>query len=450
MSTQSWWELGISIVALLIMAAAATVDATANVVSRHQLRSLAEQRGRSRTVQSLLDPRRALGTSVLVVQALAIAVAASLLTTFALREFGTAEHLIAILSVAVVFVVLGQIVPRALAGARPERAIGLLLSFAAGFTLLALPITWFTDRAAAWLVRAWPGDTEYAPPDETEEQFRALAMESTGEDDVIEEDERQMIDAVLHLEETRARDIMVPRVDIVAAEENEPTDSMLKRIIDAGHSRLPVYRDSIDHIVGVLYAKDLLPYVVGDTEQPNLSELLRPAHIVPESKRIDDLLTELRRKRVHIAIVVDEYGGTAGLVTIEDILEEIVGEIQDEYDVELPLMEILSEREILADGRLPLDDVAETFGIEFEGDEEGTVAGYVHRHLGRLPEEGDHFNADGLRIEVVAVEGRRVRQLRFERDDSPAGGGDDRPPNDDDDYDAPPDVSDLFPPPTRE
>ncbi len=432
------------------MAAAATVDATANVVSRHQLRSLAEQRGRSRTVQSLLDPRRALGTTLLVVQTLAIAVAASLLTTFALREFGTAEHLIAILSVAVVFVVLGQIVPRALANARPERAIGLLLTFAAVFTLIALPITWITDRVVVWLVNAWPGSTGYVPQDETEEQFRTLTMDATGEDDIIEEDERQMIDAVLHLEETRGRDIMVPRVDIIASEENEPTNTILKRIIDAGHSRLPVYRDSIDQIIGILYAKDLLPYVVGDTEQPNLAELLRPAHIVPESKRIDDLLTELRRKRVHIAIVVDEYGGTAGLVTIEDILEEIVGEIQDEYDVELPLVERLSEREILADGRLPLDDVAEAFGIQFEGDEDGTVAGYVHRHLGRLPEEGDHFSADGLRIEVVAVEGRRVRQLRVERDDAPTGELDVTSPNDGDDHDAPPDVSDLVPPPPRE
>lgn len=449
MSSQSWWELGISIVALLIMAAAATVDATSNVVSRHQLRSLAEQRGRSRTVQGLLDPRRALTTSLLVVQALAIAVAASLLTTFALREFGTAEHLIAIVSVGVVFVILGQIVPRALAAAHPERAIGLLLAFASAFTLLTMPITWLTDRVVSWLIRIWPG-AEYVPPDDTEEQFRSLAMDGTGEDDIIEEDERQMIDAVLHLEETRARDIMVPRVDIVAAEESEETHAILRRIIEAGHSRMPIYRDSIDNIVGILYAKDLLPYVVGETEQPKLADLLRPAHIVPESKRIDDLLTELRRKRVHIAIVVDEYGGTAGLVTIEDILEEIVGEIQDEYDVELPLVERLSDREILADGRLPLDDVAEAFGIQFEGDEDGTVAGYVHRHLGRLPVEGDEFSADGLRIEVVSVEGRRVRQLRVQRYDAATD-----PPiitalNDDDDFDAPPDVSDLVPPPSRE
>ena len=439
MTGQSWWELGVSIVALLLMAAAATVDATANVVSRHQLRNLAEQRGRTRTVQSLLDPRRSLGTSLLLVQALTIAVAASFLTSVALRELGTAEHLVAILAVAFVFIVLGQIVPRALASAKPERAIGVLLVLAGFFTLITSPITFVMDRATYWLAHAWPGHPAIVPPDDTEEQFRALTLE-TGTDDVIEEDERQMIDAVLHLEETRARDIMVPRVDIVAVAENESTSAILDRIIHAGHSRLPVYRESIDQITGILYAKDLLPYVVGTAVQPNLAELLRPAHIVPESKRIDDLLTELRRNRVHIAIVVDEYGGTAGLVTIEDILEEIVGEIQDEYDVEKPLVEHLSDRELLADGRLPLDEVAEAFGIQFTGEDDGTVAGYVHRHLGRLPEEGDQFTADGLRIEVVAVEGRRVRQLRFQRDGDVAEGNPPSEPSADDSADPEPDL----------
>ncbi|MDQ3411216.1 MAG: hemolysin family protein [Chloroflexota bacterium] len=423
MSGQSWWELSVSIVALLVMAAAATVDATANVVSRHQLRQMADQRDRLRTVQSLLDPARSLHTSLLVVQAITIAVAASLLTTVALREFGTAEHLIAILAVTIVFLILGQIVPRALASVQPERAIGLLLALAGFFTLLVRPITYITERVVDWLAHAWPGHPAIVPPDDYEEQFRSLTREGGGEDDIIEAEERQMIDAVLRLEETRARDIMVPRVDIVAVEASDATRAILAKIIEAGHSRLPVYRESIDRIIGILYAKDLLPYVIGDAVQPNLIELLRPAHIVPESKRIDDLLTELRRNRIHIAIVVDEYGGTAGLVTIEDILEEIVGEIQDEYDVELPLFEQLSERELLADGRLPLDEVAEAFGIQFVGEGDGTVAGFVHRHLGRLPVEGDHFAADGLQIEVVAVEGHRVRQLRFRRED-----GDEAPP----------------------
>ena len=418
MTSQSWWELIVAVIALVIMTGAALVDATSSLISRHQLRAVGDQRGRARTVGGLLDPRRTLSSSMLAVQAIAIAVAASVLTTLIEREIETGEHILAVVIVSVVFLVFGQIVPRALAAVRPERAIGLLLAFAALLSLLALPVTFLVDRAATWLTGVWPGHPPIVPPEEREDHLRAIT-DDNGDPEVIEADEREMIDAVLQLEETRARDIMVPRVDIVAVELNTPVSELLARIIEAGHSRLPVYQESIDRIIGVIYAKDLLPSLVADATAPRLLDLLRPAHIVPETKRIDDLLTELRRDRVHMAIVVDEYGGTAGVVTIEDILEEIVGEIQDEYDTELPLFERLSDRELLADGRLPLDEVAATLGIEFAGDD-GTVAGFVHRHLGRLPVEGDCFAADGLEIEVVAVEGHRLRQLRFRRPDETA------------------------------
>jgi CBS domain containing-hemolysin-like protein len=232
---------------------------------------------------------------------------------------------------------------------------------------------------------------------------------------MIEAEEREMIDNVLHLEETTVREIMVPRVDVVAVEETTSPRELVATITGAGHSRLPVYRETIDQIVGVLYAKDLLPFVIGTTEELPLAKLVRPAYVVPESKRVDDLLTELRRNRVHIAIVADEYGGTAGLVTIEDILEEIVGEIQDEYDVEVPLVERIGAGELIVDGRLPLEDVAEAFGLEFAEDDYGTVAGFVQHHLGRLPVEGDRLDAEGLGVEVLDVEGRRLRRLRLTR-----------------------------------
>jgi CBS domain containing-hemolysin-like protein len=252
------------------------------------------------------------------------------------------------------------------------------------------------------------------PPVGTEEELRGIAFD--GDDGgVIEAEEREMIDNVLHLEATTARDIMVPRVDVVAVEERTPPREIVDTITGAGHSRLPVYRESIDRIVGVLYAKDLLPFVIGNTQELPLAKLVRPPYVVPESKRVDDLLTELRRNRVHIAVVADEYGGFAGLVTIEDILEEIVGEIQDEYDVEVELVERVGEGELIADGRLPLADVAEEFGLSLGEDDSGTVAGFVQRHLGRLPEEGDRFETAGLAVEVVAVEGRRVRRLRLLR-----------------------------------
>jgi CBS domain containing-hemolysin-like protein len=226
-----------------------------------------------------------------------------------------------------------------------------------------------------------------------------------------------MIDNVLHLEETTARDIMVPRVDIVAVEEGASPREIVDAITETGHSRLPVYRESIDQIVGVLYAKDLLPFVIGATRTLPIEQLVRPPYVVPESKRVDDLLAELRRNRVHIAVVADEYGGTAGLVTIEDILEEIVGEIHDEYDEETVLLERISDNEIIADGRLPIEEVETALGLELIGEDDpyGTAAGFVHWHLDRLPQPGDRFDAQGLRAEVLDMEGHRLRRLRLTR-----------------------------------
>jgi Mg2+/Co2+ transporter CorC len=173
----------------------------------------------------------------------------------------------------------------------------------------------------------------------------------------------------------------------------------------------------------VLYAKDLLPFVIGPTEALPLVSLLRPTYVVPESKRVDDLLEELRSARIHLAIVADEYGGTAGIVTFEDILEEIVGEIQDEYDKEVPLFEIVSEDEVLADGRLAVEDIEHTLDVEFEEDDYGTMGGFVQKHLGRVPQEGDTLTAEGVSIEVLEVERHRVRKMRVRRVD-----GDDVPP----------------------
>jgi CBS domain containing-hemolysin-like protein len=413
-SGESWGELIVAAAALAVMAVAAALEASAALISRHRLRELAEERGRQRTVQALLDPRRSLVASLRVVEAIAIAIAASLLTTVTLREWDTAEHVVAVVIVGAVFLLFGQALPRVLANARPERVALLLVGAAGLLALLARPLTWLVDETVRGLSRLMPGG-DGPPAVGAEAEFRSVALEDH-DHGLIEPAEREMIDNVLHLEETTARDIMVPRVDIIAIEEAAPLSEIVATITRAGHSRLPVYRESIDHVVGVLYAKDLLPFVVGTTRRPPLSLMLRPAHIVPESKRIDDLLTELRRNRIHIAIVADEYGGTAGLVTIEDILEEIVGEIEDEYDtLPPPLLERVGDDEVLADGRVPIADVAELLGLDLGDDAGGTAAGFVHEHLERLPSEGDRVEAAGMRIEVLAVEGHRLRRLRATR-----------------------------------
>jgi putative hemolysin len=406
--------IAIAALSLLLMAGAATVEASAGLISRQRLRQAGL--GRERSVQALLDPRRSLVSALQLVQAIAISLAASLVTFVIVREGWGGAVPIAVVVISAIFLIFGQAVPRALARTRPSASAGLLLGFAQFLSALVRPLCALSDGAANLLTRLFGGEHPESVPSGSEDELILRGLDDD-EDDVIEPEERAMIDNVLHLEETTARDIMVPRVDIVAVDEEASPREIVDTVTEHGHSRVPVYRESIDHIVGILYAKDLLPFVIGSTRTLPLKSLVRPAYVVPESKRIDDLLTELRRNRVHIAVVADEYGGTAGLVTIEDILEEIVGEIHDEYDEETILIERINEHEIIADGRLPIEEVEEALALELTDDDDpyGTAAGFVHWHLDRLPQPGDTFEAQGLRAEVLEMEGHRLRRLRLTR-----------------------------------
>src|SRR5215203_4971577 len=398
------------------MAGAATVEASAGLISRQRFRQAASGSNRERSVQSLLDPRRSLVSALQLVQAIAIALAASLITYVIMIEGGHGPVVIAVVIVSALFLLLGQAVPRALARTRPTATAGALLSLARFVATLVRPLSALSDAAADFFTRLFGGEHRDTVPAGSEDELLIITRDDH-DDGVIEPEERKMIDNVLRLEETTARDIMVPRVDIVAVAEDASSQDIVDLMTEKGHSRLPVFRESIDEIIGILYAKDLLPFVIGSTRTLPIKRLLRPVYVVPESKRLDDLLGELRRNRVHIAVVADEYGGTAGLVTIEDILEEIVGEIHDEYDEETTLLEQVSDREIIVDGRLPIEEIEGALGVLFTGEDDpyGTAAGFVHWHLDRMPQEGDHFDAHGIRAEVLDVEGHRLRRLRLTR-----------------------------------
>jgi len=408
--------IAIAIVSLLVMAGAATVEASAGLISRQRFRQAASGANRERSVQTLLDPRRSLVSALQLVQAITIGLAASLITYVITRENGHGPVVIAVLVTGVIFLFFGQAVPRALARTKPSATAGVLLTLCRFVATLVRPLAALSDAAADFLTKLFGGEHPDTVPAGSEDELLIITRDDD-DDGVIEPEERKMIDNVLRLEETTARDIMVPRVDIVAVAEDASSQDIVDLMTEKGHSRLPVFRESIDEIIGILYAKDLLPFVIGSTRTLPIMRLLRPVYVVPESKRLDDLLGELRRNRVHIAVVADEYGGTAGLVTIEDILEEIVGEIHDEYDEETTLLEQVSDREIIVDGRLPIEEIEGALGVLFTGEDDpyGTAAGFVHWHLDRMPQEGDHFDAHGIRAEVLDVEGHRLRRLRLTR-----------------------------------
>jgi len=229
-----------------------------------------------------------------------------------------------------------------------------------------------------------------------------------------------MINAVMELGARRVHEVMVPRVAIVALPASTSFDEAIDKIIEEGHSRVPIYETSVDEVVGILYAKDLLPFLKTTAAKgSDLRVLLRTPVFVPESMSVDDLLHEFQRRKVHIAIVLDEYGGTAGLVTIEDLLEEIVGEIQDEYDEEEPLIEALDNDHFRVDGRASVDDLEDLWDTRLvleDDDEYDTIGGLVYHRVGGIPQPGDEIRIDGMRLTVETTDGRRVGKVLIARE----------------------------------
>ena len=271
---------------------------------------------------------------------------------------------------------------------------------------LFLPLTWL-------LLKMLPAESLSAfQPVMTEEDLKDWVA-SDNEEGGLQEEERRMIYSIFQFGETLAREIMVPRIDVTALDVDTPLSDAMQTVISSGHSRVPVYEETVDNIIGLLYAKDLLLIHTETLSSVSLSALLRPAYFVPETKKVDELLAEMQTQRIHMAIVVDEYGGFAGLVTLEDIVEEIVGEILDEYDQteEQPFVQVGSQEYIFL-GQISLDDFNEVMQEDLTDEEADTLGGYLYDQLGRVPAEGETLDVGDLRLTIEQVNGRRIRRVR--------------------------------------
>jgi CBS domain containing-hemolysin-like protein len=249
----------------------------------------------------------------------------------------------------------------------------------------------------------------------TEEEALAVAESPTG-DGVLEQDERAMIHGVIGMSQRPVREVMSPRIDVAALPATATVDDVLDMVVQSGHSRIPLYKESVDDVEGVAYAKDLLKHLKSGALTDLVAPLARRTYFVPESKKVDELLQEMQRQGVHIAVVVDEYGGTAGVVTIEDLLEEIVGEIRDEYDEneEEPIL-LVGDNEAIVSARYSIRDLEEHFGLDLDQEEIDTVGGLVYHRLGKMPQVGDRITVDGCELTVLEAVGRRVRKVRVVR-----------------------------------
>ena len=298
----------------------------------------------------------------------------------------------------------------------------------AAYYLVARHPAWsarYSAPALRVLVRNWGLRTTEAPLGENalsqNGQSGFGVSSDAGEPEITEEElvnlddkDREMLRSILRLDVSTAREIMVPRLDMVAVELKTPLEQVAERFIESGHSRLPVYEDTIDQIAGVIHSRDLLALLVEGRLDADLSGVIRPAFFIPESKRLDGLLQEMQQKALQFAIVVDEYGGTEGLVTMEDLLEEIVGEIEDEFSKSEDPITNLGDGAVIIDAGVTTEDLEELFGAKLQHPDFDTVGGYVYRTLGRMPQVGDIVTVDDLSIEVISILGRRLRKLRVE------------------------------------
>jgi CBS domain containing-hemolysin-like protein len=282
------------------------------------------------------------------------------------------------------------------------------------------PLRWLANGLIAISRLVTPGKHTREGPYVSEGEILALADVAL-EEDVIEGDERRLIHSILDFGDTVAREVMKPRTDMVAVEARARVADVLEVAFAAGYSRIPVYENGVDDIVGIVYTKDLMKAEREGHAQDEVRELVRPAYFVPETKRVAPLMREMQKTHNHMAIVVDEYGGTAGLVTLEDLLEELVGEIVDEYDVEEPRVEELGEGLLRVNASLPIDEVSELLGVELPEGDWDTLGGFFYSLLGHLPTEGESVRYDGHLLTAEKVEGRRISRVRIEKlTDEPA------------------------------
>lgn len=422
------WSIVLITTLILLNAFFAMAEIALVSVRKTRIKQLIEEGvQRARTVQRLVeDPTRLLATvqigvtlvgffasaagAVTLAQPVADIFERTGIPILANNASGLAVFLVTLV-IGYLSLVVGEISPKSLALQHAERvalwSAGPLMFLSVVLYPLIRIVTWSSNL----LVRPFGGTASFSPPVVTEEELKML-VEAGEEEGVLEEDEREMIHSIFEFTDTVVRKVMVPRIDMKTVDVEAPIDELLDVIMKAGHSRIPVYEEDVDHIVGVVHAKDLLRGLHEHDRNIDIRQLMRPPYIIPENKKVDELLAEFKKSKIQLAIVVDEYGGTAGVVTIEDLLEEIVGDIMDEYDVEEPMVEVIDENTSVVDARMPIDEINEQMDLAFPEEEFDTIGGFVFGLFGKQPHLGESVEYDGAELVIEKTDGRRIQKVK--------------------------------------
>lgn len=381
-------------------------------LSRIRLRNMVEERIKNADkISRLLDDPNRLLSSILVGNNLVNNGASALTTALAIQMFhgdtGSGAG-VATAFITIVILIFGEITPKTIAAQKAERVALVVVNVIAVVVFVLRPAVRVLNVVTGGLIHLFGCDPHERSPIITEAELKTIVNVSH-EEGVLESEERIMINNIFDFGDAKAKDVMTPRTDVAAVSYDVTYDAFVELIKEEGYSRLPVYRDDIDNIIGILYVKDIF-FV--DANDFSAEEYMREAFFTYETKPVAELFAQMRSNRLAVAIVLDEYGGTAGLATLEDIIEEIMGEIVDEYDDEQDEIEVIQENEYVVEGSTRLEDFNKMVGSTLESDEVDTIAGYVLMVLGNFPNGGEHLELDGLEIIVEEMDKNRIAKLR--------------------------------------
>ncbi len=413
--------LRISIVFVLLLFSAffSSSETAITSISIAKIRQLKEEDEESAEIlKGMKRKTNDIIASILIGNNIVNTAATAVLTEIIVEKFVSKNStIIATAIMTVLILVIGEITPKSFAAQNPVKVAVKVARPLDLITIVFKPILYLLTAITNGIIKLLGGEIVTDTPFVTEEEIRSL-VDVGEEEGIIKHQEKEMIEGIFEINDIDVTEVMVPRIDVIAVPDDSSLREALELIITYGHSRIPVFKDTIDNIVGILYAKDMLPFASAKDQRfddKSVTELMRQAYYVPETKKVNQLLRELQQKKVHMAIVLDEYGGTEGIVTIEDILEEIVGDILDEYDNEVDLIERINEDVYLVKADVSIEEINEIFGTDLPEEDFDSLGGFVFGTLGRVPVQGDIVICESLQMTVVELDNRRIISIELKK-----------------------------------
>ena len=413
MNSDSWWKIAILIVCLIFSALFSASETALMSLSKIRVKQMVEnkEKGANKINKLLSDPSRLL-SAILIGNNVVNIGASSLMTSLAIDVFGNTGVGVATGIMTLLILIFGEITPKSLAAQNSEKISLRLSGFVEFVIIIVTPISFVLTIITSFMVKILGGKVDKNKPFITQEELKTMVNVSYKEG-VLEGEEKDMIYNVFDFSDSEVNDVMVPRTEIVAIEVDLPYEEIIDIINKEQYSRIPVYENTIDNIIGALYVKDLLFLDSNKEAHFDLRKYMRQPYFTPEFKSIKELFKEMRTNRTHMVVIIDEYGGTEGIVTIEDVVEEIVGDIEDEYDKDIIKMEVIKEDEYLVNGNVRIDAINDLIGTHIESEDYDTIAGFVIGIIDRLPELGEEIEYENIKFIVESIDRNRIKKIRI-------------------------------------